>query len=204
LHDGSVSTLFNFLGASVFSLNDSQQRQLEAFVMEFDSDMAPIVGQQATLTATSGADTLQRIDLLIARADATYYVDPVSGPVKECDLIVKGVLDGAYRGWLYQGSNTFRSDDSAEPPWSKADLLAVADDPGQPLTFTCVPPGSGTRMGINRDRDIFLDADDPVPDRVPTRSCSASGVGSAPPEEAPLPLVLAILGLAFARRRRRM
>jgi hypothetical protein len=187
----------------VFSLNDSQQRQLEAFVMEFDSDLAPIVGQQTTLTASSGADTVQRIDLLIARAGATYYVDPVSGPVKECDLIVKGVLGGASRGWLYQGSNTFRSDDSAEPLWSKADLLAVAEQPGQALTFTCVPPGSGTRMGINRDRDSLLDANDPVPDRVPPRSCSASRVGSAPPGGAVLPLIFAILGLVFARHRRR-
>jgi mono/diheme cytochrome c family protein len=204
LHDGSVSTVFNFLGASVFSLNDSQQRQLEAFIMEFDSDLAPIVGQQTTLTASGGADTLQRIDLLIARADATYYVDPVSGPVKECDLIVKGVLDGASRGWLYQGSNTFRSDDSAEPLWSKADLLAVADQPGQALTFTCVPFGSGTRMGINRDRDSFLDANDSAPERMPTRSCSAARIDSGQLLGFLVPWVIAMAGLIVTRRRSRI
>jgi len=203
LHDGSVSTAFNFLGAGVFSINDNQQRDLEAFIMEFDSDLAPIVGQQATLTSSSGTDTLDRIDLLIGRADATYYVSPTLGAVKECDLTVKGVLNGEYRGWLYQGNNTFTSDDNGETPWSKSALLAIADVPGQALTFTCVPPGSGTRMGINRDRDAFLDANDAVPDRLPPASCSASRLGEASPNGNLVALICATLGLAFFRRRMR-
>jgi MYXO-CTERM domain-containing protein len=206
LHDGSVSTVFNFVGAGVFSINNTEQRALEAFIMEFDSDLAPIVGQQATLTSNSGSDTLARIDLLIARADSVYYTSPTLGAVNECDLIVKGVLNGQYRGWLYQGGDTFASDDGTEAPWSKSALLAVADQPGQSLTFTCVPPGSGTRMGINRDRDVFLDANDPVPDRRErtTSSCSASGVRVASQHGQLVALVgLAILGLAVVRRRRR-
>lgn len=198
LHDGSVSTVFNFVGAGVFSINDNQQRDLEAFIMEFDSDLAPIVGQQATLSPSSGTDTLDRIDLLIDRAETAY---PPLSAVKECDLIVKGVLNGAYRGWLYAGSDTFTSDDSGETPWSKSELLAIADVPGQALTFTCVPPGSGTRMGINRDRDVFLDANDAAPDRRPPSSCSASRIGEAPQEENLAALLFAILGLAFVRRR---
>ncbi len=203
LHDGSVSTVFNFLGAGVFSINDALQRDLEAFIMEFDSDLAPIVGQQATLTSNSGTDTLDRIDLLIGRAEATYYTSPELGAVKECDLIVKGVLNGAYRGWLYQGSDTFTSDDSGDPPWSMSELLAIADAPGQALTFTCVPPGSGTRMGINRDRDAFLDANDAAPDRLPPASCSASRVGGASYQGNLFALIFAILGLAVVSRRRR-
>jgi len=203
LHDGSVSTVFNFLGAGVFSIIDNEQRELEAFIMEFDSDLAPIVGQQATLTSSSVTDTLDRIDLLIARADATHYVSAELGAVKECDLIVKGVLDGEYRGWLYAGSDTFTSDDSGDTPWSKSELLAIADVQGQALTFTCVPPGSGTRMGINRDRDVFLDANDAVPDRFPRSSCSASRVGEASREEDLVALIFAILGVAFIRRRTR-
>jgi hypothetical protein len=200
LHDGSVSTVFNFVGAGVFSINDNQQRDLEAFIMEFDSDLAPIVGQQATLSPSSGSDTLLRIDLLIDRADATY---PPLSAAKECDLIVKGVLNGAYRGWLYAGSDTFTSDDNGETPWSKSELLAIADVPGQALTFTCVPPGSGTRMGINRDRDVYLDANDAAPDRLPPASCSASRVGGASLDGNLVALILAILGLAMVRRRRR-
>jgi DNA-binding beta-propeller fold protein YncE/mono/diheme cytochrome c family protein len=203
LHDGSVSTVFNFVGAGVFSIDDNQQRDLEAFMMEFDSDLAPIVGQQATLTSNSGSDTLDRIVLLLMdRAETTYYTSPELGAVKECDLIVKGVLNGEYRGWLYEGNDTFTSDDSGDPPWSTSALLAVADQPGQELTFTCVPPGSGTRMGINRDRDAFLDANDTVPDRLPPSSCSAGRLGRASHEGNLFALILAILGLAVVRRRR--
>jgi MYXO-CTERM domain-containing protein len=172
--------------------------------MEFDSDLAPIVGQQATLTSDSTADTLQRIDLLIARAEATHYDHPELGPVKECDLIVKGVVDGEYRGWLFAGSDIFTSDDADEAPWTKAELLAAAALPGQALTFTCVPPGSGTRMGINRDRDRFLDRDDTVPDRVPVGGCAASRVGGFGPSENIIPAVAAMLGLLFVIRRRRV
>ena len=203
LHDGSVSTVFNFLGAGVFSLNGTERRQLEAFIMEFDSDLAPIVGQQATLTSNSTADTYQRIDLLIARAGTTYYVPPGSAPVMECDLIVKGVVAGEYRGWLFAGGNTFTSDDADEAPWTKAELLAAGALPGQALTFTCVPPGSGTRMGINRDRDAFLDHDDFAPDRIPVSGCSASRVGRSDPNRIALPIVIVMLAFWFARRRRR-
>jgi hypothetical protein len=56
-------------------------------------------------------------------------------------------------------------------------------------------------MGINRDRDVFLDANDAAPDRRPPSSCSASRIGEAPQEEDLAALLFAILGLAFVRRR---
>ena len=34
---------------------------------------------------------------------------------------------------------------------------------GEELTFTCVYPGGGDRMGIDRDDDGVLDASDPLP-----------------------------------------
>ena len=39
-------------------------------MLAFDTELAPIVGQQATLTATSGADVAARIDLSLARRSA--------------------------------------------------------------------------------------------------------------------------------------
>src|SRR5262249_45107745 len=65
LHDGSVPTVFNFLGAGVFDLTNTEQRNLEAFVHSFPTTFAPIVGQQTTLTSTNGATVGGRIDLLI-------------------------------------------------------------------------------------------------------------------------------------------
>src|SRR5262249_7233561 len=50
---------------------------------------------------------------------------------------------------------------------------AQAATAGQELTYTCVPFGSGTRIGIDRDLDGCLDFDDGAP-ADPT-TCAASG-----------------------------
>ena len=47
---------------------------------------------------------------------------------------------------------TFEADDGTEHVADSA-LRALALTPGQELTYTCVPPGSGTRTGIDRDED---------------------------------------------------
>ena len=70
--------------------NITIRRELEAFMLAFDSNLAPIVGQQATLTAASGADVQARIDLLEARAAAG-----------ECDLVAKGMVFGVPVAFLY-------------------------------------------------------------------------------------------------------
>ena len=41
-----------------------------------------------------------------------------------------------------------------------ADLRLLAAAPGQELTWTCVPPGSGERLGVDRDQDGVLDRDE--------------------------------------------
>ena len=137
------------LKAAVFQGRDDAISDISKFMLAFPAELAPIVGQQTTVTAqTSGAST-PRVNLLIARADAEYYNNATDGSVPECDLIVKGVLDDEQRGFLYlRGTNTFQSDDPDETtPWAKSALLAEAALPGNSLTFTCVPPGSGERMG---------------------------------------------------------
>ena len=69
--------------------NDTQRRQVEAFVMAMDSNLAPIVGQQITLDNTNASVAGPRISLLIARANAAYPVLGYPG-ARECDLIVRG------------------------------------------------------------------------------------------------------------------
>jgi hypothetical protein len=56
-------------------------------------------------------------------------------------------------------AGAFRSDRGAEPTLTPAQLLALAA-PGSELTYTLVPQGSQTRLGIDRDLDTFLDADE--------------------------------------------
>jgi hypothetical protein len=101
---GSIDTVKHSLEAPVFNLSNPQESDLEQFSLAFPTDLAPIVGQQATLTSSNGSVVNPRIDLVIARA----------------------------------GSEG-------------------------PLTYTCAPPGSGTRMGINRDEDSALDGLDDCP-----------------------------------------
>jgi YVTN family beta-propeller protein len=149
LHDGAIDTLFRFHGSGVFSLTDTQQQNLEQFMLAFDSNLAPIVGQQITLTSTNGGVVGSRITLFIQRAAAG-----------ECQLTVKGTVAGQQRGALRLASGQFRTDRASEALLSDAQVRALAATAGQELTYTCVPPGSGTRVGIDRDEDGFLDRDE--------------------------------------------
>jgi hypothetical protein len=159
LHDGSVATAFDFLHANVFSLATRQQTALEQFILAFDTTFAPIVGQQITIRSDNAAAVAPRVDLLIARAGTSFTL--VDQPnARECDLIVKGIINGETRGYVFDPqANTFRSDRATEPRLSTTALRALASD-AQPITFTCVPPGSGIRAGIDRDEDGYFDRDE--------------------------------------------
>jgi YVTN family beta-propeller protein len=146
LHDGSVDTLFRFHGATVFSLTATEQRDIEAFMHAFDSNLAPVVGQQITIGPGSPASVGQRIDLLLERADEG-----------ECEVVVKGTLDGAPRGWVRLANGSFESDRAGEAPTTEPALRAQAATAGQERTYTCVPPASGERIGVDRDGDGFRD-----------------------------------------------
>jgi DNA-binding beta-propeller fold protein YncE len=180
LHDGSIDTVGSFLAANAFSTTTGEEAGLEAFIMAFETDMAPIVGQQATLRSDSDTDVGDRITLLMLRAEADFVL-PGNIDTKECDLIVKGVVAGKQRGWQYLGGDAFQSDSGTEAPWSRADLENAASVPGQALTFTCVPPGSGKRAGIDRDRDKLLDGQDSAPTVpfVPRTDCSIAPASPA-------------------------
>ncbi len=169
LHDGSTDTLFRFFQATVFNEQaapfngtgfnggDTQRRQVEQFMLAFDTDFAPIVGQQITLTNLNSGTAGARITLLIQRASAAFTLKGSPG-AKECDLSVKGTVAGEARGWVYQpGTTSFRSDRASEALISDTDLRNLANTSGQELTYTCVPPGSGVRAGIDRDLDGFHD-----------------------------------------------
>jgi len=149
LHDGSVDTVFNFLSASVFTLTNAQQRQLEQFVFAYDSNLAPSVGQQTTLTSTSNTNVGDRITLLEQRAD-----------LGECQVIVKGTVASEARGGYRLADGSFRMDRVHDAPLSDAAVRAFALTPGQEMTFTCVPPGAAQRLGIDRDGDGYFDRDE--------------------------------------------
>jgi hypothetical protein len=151
LHDGSVDTVFHFLGAGVFQLTNQQQRRLEQFVLAFDSNLAPMVGQQVTLTSTNATAVANRLQQMITR-DTT---------AEECEVIVKGTIAGEARGGYLTPAGVFQLDRAADAPLSDNDLRALAAVPGgQELTYTCAPFGSGVRMGVDRDEDGYFDRDE--------------------------------------------
>jgi len=165
LHDGAVDTTETFLSSMAFpSLSQADEEDLTALMMAFDSDLAPMVGQQVTLDSSNGATVGGRIAQMITSA-STSFVSPVIGAsLNECDLIVSGHDGaGAPRGWLYRPPPDDDFLDDTGGTLSDSALRALVGSQG-PLTYSCVPPGSGLRMGINRDRDIHHDGVDNCPD----------------------------------------
>lgn len=158
MHDGNMDTLDSFFKGEVFRFandateNDRLRAEVVDFVMAFDSNMAPVVGQQITLNENTLEDTDSRIELLIARAKITE-------PVPECDLIAKGVTDNRMRGYLMLSDGRFQSDRKDEII-SYSLLRARAMEQGGAITFSCVPPGSGPWMGIDRNLDDVFDGDE--------------------------------------------
>ena len=198
LHDGAVESVGVFLTAPVFSLNPSQEADLEQYALAFPTDLAPIVGQQVTLTSadltTTGCggeafccptptagppsqdDACERVDTLIDRAATSFDSLMLGGTVTECDLVVKGTVAGDERGWVRESGGLFRDDTNTT---ISDDALRSLAGEEAPLTYTCAPPGSGQRMGIDRDLDTVLDGNDNCPgvDNPGQEDADMNGVG---------------------------
>ena len=160
VHDGVVSTLFHFLTAVVFApqINagfplfnpNATRRDVEQFLLAFDTDLAPIVGQQVTLTNSNATTVGPRIDLLIQRARTAFVSKALGGAVRECDLVAHVAIGGRVKGFLFDPvAGNFMPDDGG-PRVSDATLRALAVSPGQEVTYTCAVPGSGARLALNQ------------------------------------------------------
>jgi DNA-binding beta-propeller fold protein YncE len=176
LHDGSVDTLKTFVSGGAFALNAQEEDDLEAFMLAFPTDIAPIVGQQVTIGPAnfSVADVNARITTIVTQANTFFRSAVLGGLVTECDVIVKTVEGGVEKGYFSTDGVTFVPDDAAGAgAITEAVLRAKADPLGDALTltYTAVPPGSGIRMGVDRDEDTlgngaetntgtFIDAND--------------------------------------------
>lgn len=171
LHDGSFDLMSNFFFAANFGTGEVQpilppfvpgaidnpqgikldaagiheRDALEAFVFVMDSNFAPIVGQQVTLTNTNGAAANARISLLLARAAAD-----------DGQVIATNSKTG--EGYLWDGS-AFLRDKAGRPALSEAQLRALADQ-NTSITYTLVPKGNGRRLGLDRDLDGVLNGDE--------------------------------------------
>jgi len=208
-HNGSSDNLATFPHGATFSFGpDSMtaadnRRDLAAYLNCFDTGMAPSVGYQLGFDGTNGLDpgALSLLDTLTSQADIT-----------NCDLVAHGRVNGQPRGWQYVGGGLWKSDKSAEAQITTSALIALAGL-GTEITVTGVPPGSGPRMALDRDRDTYLDGDeldagsDPgnplstpanvgVPDTRPTYVTGLGAIGPNPFRSS------AVINFALARRQR--
>lgn len=149
-HDGTTDNLMTFLRLPVFDFGppaeeEANRRDVEAYMMSFDTGLSPAVGYQMTFTGANNSDPemLLRADTLRGAA-----------ALGHCDLIAKGRVAGQSRGWKYVGGDQWQPDKTGESAISSATLIALAG-PGSEVTVMGVPMGSGTRMGVDRDRDGY-------------------------------------------------
>jgi DNA-binding beta-propeller fold protein YncE len=157
VNDGNADTLAHFFTVRVFQPTlssgfpmvnpDATRRDVSDFMHVMDSDIAPIVGQQVTLSSTNATAVNPRVDLLIARAKTPFVSKELGGSVTECDLVAQVVESGVRRGFVLDvASGAFVAADGSRR--TDAALRGLAGVQGQEVTYTCTPPGSGQRIAF--------------------------------------------------------
>jgi YVTN family beta-propeller protein len=153
IHDGTDPSLLVFLSRSVFgsfATDATRKANLNAFVQCFDTGTAPAVGYTRTIDSTNvtSASISNDWSLLEAQAAAT-----------NIDLIIKLSRLGVRHGYVYQPvSNNYRPDSQSLPLRTRSELWGTIVNAGV-ATIMGVPPGAGTRLGIDRNLDGVLDGD---------------------------------------------
>jgi DNA-binding beta-propeller fold protein YncE len=182
LHDGSVDSIARFINEPVFSVtSDQQTADLVALMLAFSgSGYPPRTAQEPPGLASqdSHAAVGWQTTLVDAANPAPGQLSLISGMIglanaNAVGLVVKGRPGGVQRGYRYNGANLFQSDRLAETMTAAA--LQAAAVPGSELTYTVVPEGSETRIGIDRDSDGFLDRDELDACSDPANAASVPG-----------------------------
>ncbi len=175
-HNGEEPTLQSFLSNPVFqkfSTDRTRKNNLSAFMQCLDTGMSPAVGYTRTVRASNLSDTAVTSDWTLLESQAA------AGNI---DLIAKGSIDGRIVGLLYSPSTKdYQSDTPGYGPFTQADLKARITAGGT-LSVMGVPPGSGKRMGIDRNLDGVLDGD--------------TGQTTTPPPTAPAPAPAPVMHVA--------
>ena len=158
VHDGTDAGLVAFLSRPVFgplSTDLVQRQNINAFVLCLDTGSAPAVGYARTVLSNNVTSASVSNDWSLLEAQT------VGGT--NIELVVKGVINGQPRGYLYvTASNLYRADRLTSPPVTRATLVSNVQA-GATLTLMGVPPNTGVRAGLDRNADGILDGDEPAP-----------------------------------------
>jgi hypothetical protein len=154
-NDGVFGGLFQFLSQPFFAFANSgnTKTNLRAFLLCFDTGTAPAVGYTRTLFATNVSDPGVTSEWSILESQAA---------AANIDLVVKGTIDGVPHGLLYAPTPNLYLLDTGNNVMLHAQVVAKIQA-GDTVTLIGVPPGSGTRLGIDRNLNGVPDADEPPP-----------------------------------------
>src|SRR5205085_7880283 len=134
--------------------NTATKNNLAAIIECFDTGTTPAVRYSRTITSSNVNTTTISNDWSLLESQAA---------VTNVDLIAKGTIHGQRHGLVYQrASGNYRPDTTNLSTFTRSQLVTNIQA-GDTLTIMGIPPGSGTRMGIDRDENGVLDADVPAP-----------------------------------------
>ena len=157
VHDGSDPSLFAFLSRPVFGTlapDTVQKQNISAFVQCLDTGTAPAVG----LNYAARSNNVSALS-----AGNWAFLEQEALKLTNIELVVKAVIAGEQRGFLYRASsNNYRADSTNFIALTKAQLVSLVQTGGAVMVMG-VPPGSGPRAGIDRNLNGILDGDEPRP-----------------------------------------
>ncbi|MFM8479738.1 MAG: hypothetical protein ACKOCF_00885, partial [Gammaproteobacteria bacterium] len=142
-NDGAVDTLDNFFRDPVFLFPPpaaDTRRQVIAFTMAFDTDFLPVVGQQVSWRPGAESAVESRLTLLREQAQVT-------SPRRACDLIARASVNGTAYSALLQSDGSWSMRGGGTRTDAQLRELATVT---QPITFTCMPPGTGRRAALDQ------------------------------------------------------
>lgn len=209
LHDGSVDSIERFLAEPVFDVTSDQMiANLTALMLAFSGSELPAgstnplagqppggtskdahaaVGKQRTLRGPATGPDQTWINQVIGFANAS-----------KVGLVVKGRQAGIARGYAWVPASSAFQSDRAGQTVSSTTLWNLAAA-GSELTYTVVPFGSQTRIGIDRDLDGALDRDELDAGTDPADPTSKPGACQEITPVQPSGLITTTLGASQVR-----
>ncbi len=179
VHDGQDPDIFTFLSRPVFgafAADTTRKRNLSAFMQCFDTGTAPVVGFTRTLTAGT-----------LAAGGADWSVLESQATTGGTNLVVRLLENGERHGFVYRApTNDYLSDQTGLGPLTRAALYARIAA-GAIATVMGAPFATGQRLGVDRDGDSILDADEVMP-RLEISPSSGAPLLSWPAADAALVL----------------